>query len=288
MHDQAEKLRKRLKQYEHNRPARAHTIAVASGKGGVGKSNFTLNFSLKLSEMGKRVLLFDLDIGMGNIDILLGQQSKRTIVHLFNEHIPLTDIIEEGPLGLSYIAGGSALSDIMKLDGSMLHQFLYELQGLMTEYDYVLFDMGAGVTQESMKFILAADECIIVTTPEPTSITDGYAMMKHITSFSEFPKLSLVVNRAPSIKGGKETSERLRLVAERFLHIPLHPLGILPDDQAVMKAVINQVPYIIHAPKSKVSQAIDQIVREFDRDERDGLPRASFITNLKKLFFERS
>src|SRR5699024_7948467 len=129
---------------------------------------------------GKRVLIFDLDIGMGNIDILLGQQSKYTILDLFKDFIPIHDMIEAGPKGLSYIAGGSGLNDLLELDEEKLNYFFSQYELLTERYDYIFFDLGAGITKNSLSFILSSDECFLITTPEPTSIADAYSMIKHI------------------------------------------------------------------------------------------------------------
>src|SRR5690625_1210755 len=142
--DQASKLRQTMRSRRANRQAK--TIAVVSGKGGVGKSNFTLNFALKLIEQKKSVLIIDLDIGMGNIDILLGLQSKHSIVQMYENNLPIHDIIEVGPNSISYIAGGSGLSKLFDLDEVKLNYFLNQFNKISTEYDYIFFDMGAGAT----------------------------------------------------------------------------------------------------------------------------------------------
>src|SRR5690625_5265006 len=167
MHDQAERLRHKLSPNKKQ----AKTIAFASGKGGVGKSNTALNFAIELQDRNFSVLLVDLDIGMGNIDILLGSSSKYTIINFFTEFIPIHGIIESGPKGLSYIAGGANLNDMMHLDDDKLDYFFKQYNMLANTYDYIIFDLGAGITDAILSFILAADECFIITTPEPTAIT---------------------------------------------------------------------------------------------------------------------
>lgn len=287
MRDQAANLRKKIDRL--NTTKQAKTIAVVSGKGGVGKSNFSLNFALNLSKKGKKVLLFDLDIGMGNIDILLGVQAKRSIVQMYENQLSIHDIIETGPQDLSYIAAGSGLTDMFKMDESKFNYFLEQLDELITDFDYIIFDMGAGASVDSMFYVLAADECIVVTTPEPTSMMDAYAMMKHICYRNHQLPLYLLVNRAENNKDGRSIIKRLQKVMQSFLNKEIIPLGILPNDKSVSKAVINQIPFTLYDPKSKVTLAIEQIVTQYLGnliDIEKKVP-STFISKLKQFVKER-
>lgn len=287
MSDQAAELRKRIDELRSIKQAK--TIAIISGKGGVGKSNFALNFSLALSQKGKSVLIFDLDIGMGNIDILLGVSAKYSIVHLFDEHLSIEDIIEQGPHNLSYIAAGSGLADIFSMDEEKFQYFLGEFKKLINSYDYILFDMGAGVTEGSMYFMLAADECFVVTTPEPTSLTDAYAIIKHITQKNKDMNIRLLVNRALNHKNGLNTMNRLQHVINRFLNVQINPLGILPDDRTVSEAVVSQVPFLLFDQKSSVARAITQIADQYtgqDINIEKKVP-SFFLSKLRKFIKER-
>src|SRR5699024_5063596 len=213
MYDQAEKLRDRLSKQQKQ----GKTIAVVSGKGGVGKSNTALNFSLELQRAGKRVLLFDLDVGMGNIDILIGNDAKYTIANLFNEFIPLHDIIELGPLDLSYVAGGTSLNEFICLDEQKLNYFYEQYNKIVKKYDYILFDLGAGVSQGSMSFILASDECFVVTTPEPTALTDAYSMIKHIFLKQSKMPISIIMNRCSNSREGNQLLDKFNQLINKFL-----------------------------------------------------------------------
>lgn len=287
MSDQAASLRKKISKLQSK--TQAKTIAVVSGKGGVGKSNFSLNFALTLSKQEKKVLLFDLDIGMGNIDILMGVHAKRSIVQMFENHLSIHDIIETGPNSLSYIAAGSGLTDIFKMNEDKFNYFLEQLDDLITQFDYIIFDMGAGASADSMFYILAADECIVVSTPEPTSMMDAYAMMKHICSKDFHIPLSLLVNRAESSKDGKLIVKRLQKVMYNFLNKEISPLGILPNDKTVSKAVLSQVPFTLFDSKSKVTVAMEQIVAQYLNNGiniEEKIP-SSFIKKLKQFIKER-
>lgn len=288
MSDQAERLRHRLKQLHSTK--RARTIAVASGKGGVGKSNFTINFGLKLIQQDKKVLIIDMDIGMGNIDILLGVTPTYSFVDLFHHGRSIHDIIEIGPNNLSYIAGGSGLSEVFQLDETKFQHFHSQFESLITSYDYILFDMGAGATNDSLNFISAADEAIVVTTPEPTSITDAYAMIKHLVRIEGSLPISILVNR--SLKERTDSSfARLHTVVERFLDKQVFSMGVIPDDRSVLKSVNRQQPFVISEPNSKASKAISRVVDHYLRERNhetsnDATP--SFLSKLKRFVFERS
>ncbi|MDL4840081.1 MinD/ParA family protein [Aquibacillus rhizosphaerae] len=287
MSDQAANLRRKIEQLKGNKQAK--TIAIISGKGGVGKSNFALNFSIGLSDQEKKVLIFDLDIGMGNIDILSGLSPRQSIVNMFAHNLSIHDIIETGPNAVSYIAAGSGLSEIFTMDEQKFNFFLNQLDELMTSYDYIIFDMGAGVSNGSIYFMLAADECIVVTTTEPTSLTDAYAIIKHVTSQNYQLPMFLVVNRAHSSKSGQETINRLQQVVRRFLERELMPIGIIPEDKTVFKAVSSQTPFMLYDPDARVSLVMKQIVKQYVSEKINIEKKTpfSFIKRLKQIITER-
>lgn len=287
MRDQAEALRKKIQNNVH-RPT-AKTLAVVSGKGGVGKSNFSLNFAITLSKRGHKVLLFDLDIGMGNIDILLGNSPKYSIVDFLDGNKSLQNIVMEGPEQLRYIAGGSGLKRLIQLDDDLMIKFTGELYTLLEQYEYVIFDMGAGATQESLNFILSVDEIVVVTTPEPTSITDAYSMMKFIHMQDQKIPFLIVVNRALGEKDGIETYKRLQTVARKFLDRKVLALGIIPDDRAIQKAVSRQIPFILDE-RSNASKALIELTNRYEAKLFEDLPASTayhFVSKLKRFLFER-
>lgn len=280
MSDQAESLRKRLNDFSNKKTAK--TISIVSGKGGVGKSNFAINFSLDLLSKDKKVLLFDLDVGMGNIDILLGLHAKQTIVDMIDKELLIYDIIESGPKGLAYISGGSGLTTFFTMNEYKRQYFYNQYQQLISEYDYIIFDMGAGATSESVFFVLASDECIVITTPEPTSITDAYGMIKHIVSHQHDLPIYVVMNRSPSKRVGNRSLDRFQRVVSHFLHIEIHPLGMLPEDRGVSTAVMRQTPYILLNDKSNISKALKKVTHDYimTTEPKDDLRPFSFIQRL--------
>lgn len=285
MNDQAENLRKLL-HMSNTTEEQTKVVAVVSGKGGVGKSNFSLNFALELTKSGKKVLLFDLDIGMANVDILMGVSSKYTIVDMIERELSILDIIEEGPEGLSFIAGGSGLSSSFQLNPRKLSRFLQQIEQINGKYDYFIFDMGAGASKDSLHFILASHQIFVVTTPEPTSVTDAYAMIKYIQMKDQVIPISLVVNRAESELEGKKTFANLKLVTEQFLQKEIGLLGIVPNDPLVLKAVKAQKPFVLMKPDSKPSKAIQEIVLQFTgkKDNQSQASFGSFINKFKTFF----
>ncbi len=283
MNDQAARLRHETQKVD-NCPS-FKTFAVVSGKGGVGKSNFSLNFAISLIELGHKVLLFDMDIGMGNVDILMGKTADLTIVDFFEGRQPLTEIVSEGPGNLSYIAGGTGLENLVRLDQHLLDKFFDEIAVFFEKYDYVIFDMGAGLTEETLNFILSVDEIIVVTTPEPTSITDAYSMMKHIHLQDASLPFLIVVNRVIRDYDGIKTFKRLRTAARKFLGRDVKALGTIPEDKFVQQAVSSQTPFIFEE-KSRAAKAVKKMAYRYEHKMIQDLPASSpesFLTKLKRL-----
>ncbi|RDW19500.1 cobyrinic acid a,c-diamide synthase [Oceanobacillus arenosus] len=286
MHDQAASLRRKLAFTDNSKQAK--TLCIISGKGGVGKSNIALNFSLELINKGKKVLLIDLDVGMGNIDILLGLHAEKTIFDMFHDFESIHDIIELGPKNLGFIAGGSGVSEFFSLDEEKKEHFYHQYNEVIRMYDYIIFDMGAGVSNESLFFILAADECIVVTTPEPTSITDAYSAIKFVINRERAMPISVIMNRVASLKDGERSLERFKQVVSQFLQVEVRKLGILPDDKSVSKAVIKQTPFILFDEKSKISKAMQELTYYYLSNAKARKTiEGSFIKRLKQLLLER-
>ena len=284
MHDQAAGLRRKLEM--NGNVKQAKTISIVSGKSGVGKSNIAINFSISLLRRQKKVLLIDLDVGMGNVDILLGLHASRTIIDMFNQGLSIHEITEKGPNGLAYISGGSACADFFTLDQAKMDYFLKQYEALVWMYDYIIFDMGAGVTSDSMFFVLASDECLVVTTQEPTSITDAYGMIKHIISNKVDMPIYVVLNRSLTQKKGIKVVEEFKYVVARFLQTEINLLGILPEDKTVTTAVIKQIPYVLLKEKAAVSTAMVQLVNtylSFSTEKFEVKTPLSFVRKLKQL-----
>lgn len=268
MSDQAQALRRLVSSKDESilqAPTRhsARIITVSSGKGGVGKSNFTLNFALALKSLGQKVLLFDADIGMANIDVLMGVRPKYSLYHLLKGEKDISEIIELGTHSLPFIAGGSGMADLFTLSEADLNYFTTQIEQISEEMDYIIFDTGAGLSKETLKFIVAADECLVVTTPEPTSITDAYALIKVVHSMEKDVSFQLMINRVIDEGEASQVADKISLVASRFLDMKIPMLGYMSDDAHVMQAVKKQVPFSIAFPGCSAAQDIYRVAMKY-------------------------
>lgn len=281
MHDQAENLRLQLDSAKQQPIAK--TISFVSGKGGVGKSNIALNIALELQNRKKKVLLVDLDIGMGNIEVMLGSHAPYSIVDLIESQYRFQDIIHPGPNGLSYIAGGSSLIDIFTMNEHDFSFFYEQYNDAIKQFDYILFDMGAGINEWSVSFILASDECIVVTTPEPTAITDAYSMIKHLLQRNTQLPISIIMNQVSEVKKGEKIAEQFQHVVDSFLNYKVAIKGVIPYDPLVTKAVVKQIPYILLNERARASQAIKRLVNLYTSNGTIDQEKNSSLTFIDKL-----
>ncbi|TLS36649.1 MinD/ParA family protein [Pseudalkalibacillus caeni] len=267
MIDQAKALREKVKKKQTlelgGQKRSTRVIAVTSGKGGVGKSNFSLNFALSLIQQGKKALIFDMDVGLANIDVLMGLSPEESIISMIEKDLAIEDVIETGANGLQFLSGGSGLASIMKLNDDQLTKILDELGSLQGKVDYIILDTGAGISQENLRFLLASDEVILVINPEPTSITDAYAVVKMLYSKNESIQVKLVVNRCVTEKEGQQTSANFKRAVEQFLRKEIEVLGWIPDDKQVPMAVKQQKPYLLEYPKSDAAVSMNNLVRTY-------------------------
>ncbi|MES2200804.1 MAG: MinD/ParA family protein [candidate division FCPU426 bacterium] len=270
MADQAEKLRDLARQVRlstgrgkaparargSHRQGRARVIAVSSGKGGVGKTNLSINLALSLCKAGKKVLLFDADLGLANADVLLGMSSRHNLSHFFQGERSLEEITATGPLGLKVIASGSGISQMADLNGQDRERLLGHLSGIEDHVDMVIVDTGAGISKNVMAFAMAADECLVVTTPEPTARLDAYGLLKVLSQEGYDGTSRLVVNMAENEAEGAEIGGLMETLARRYLKIRLEYLGYVPRDKAVRKAVGIQQPFALSFPDSQAAKAV--------------------------------
>jgi flagellar biosynthesis protein FlhG len=287
MNDQAQALRQLVHSKDVQAARTTRVIAITSGKGGVGKSNFSLNFAMSLQNRGYSVLVFDADISFANIDVLLGTPAKYNLLHLLKGEKTIWEIIQVGPGGLQFIAGGSGFQDLVRLTDQELEYFAEQIGKLHGHVDFILFDTGAGLSKETVRFITAAEETIIVTTPEPTSITDAYALIKMLKSMGHQISFRLVVNRVTDDREGNQTADNIRQVANKYLGLEIPVLGFIPDDSNVTKAVKRQTPLSIAYPDSAATRSIDGIVSRFLLEEQESPSSrelSSFLQRMKKLW----
>jgi len=267
MWDQAEKLRKMVESVQAKpesaiikaNHAKARVITITSGKGGVGKTNFTVNLALALAKLGIQVVIIDADLGMGNVDVVLGCSGTYNILHLLEGGFSIKDIITEGPLGIKFMSGGSGIHELSNLTKLQLAHIVNQIALLDDWAEIILIDTGAGINQGVMNFVIAADEVIIVTTPEPTAITDAYAMMKTFVHHHGTGMLKLVVNRVTDVNEGNIAANKLTKVALKFLGLSLTSLGTIYEDRNLIRAVKRQVPLLLAFPDTISARCIEQI-----------------------------
>lgn len=285
MRDQAEKLRMKMLE---SQGGLGRSIAVVSGKGGVGKSNFTTNFATLLAKAGKKVVIIDMDIGMGNIHILIGKSVQYSLKDYLDGDLPIEDVMFEGPYNLKYISGGSGMSTLMEWSDNMFDKLLEAFEQLQKAFDYILFDMGAGATNWSLDLLTSVDEIIVISTAEPTSIMDAYSMMKYIHLKDENKTFYLLCNRAFTREEGQDTLKRLSTVMERFLSKEVVSLGSLPEDPVVRKSVREQTPFTILYPEAPISKTMQQIVERFihhqTKEVDANVQTNTFLSKLKSIF----
>lgn len=282
MRDQAEKLRMRMMQ-EHGELGKS--IAIVSGKGGVGKSNFSVNFSSGLASKGKRTILIDMDIGMGNIHILLGKTIHTHMQDYLEGQCGLNEVIHEGPNGMHFISGGSGLNHLMDWSERAFSKLMAAFEQFQKDYDFILFDMGAGATKESLDLLTAVDEIIVISTTEPTSITDAYSMMKFIYMKDPEKNFYLICNRADSRSEGEDTVSRIRFAMEKFLGKEIFSLGSLPEDPVVVKSVKAQQPFSILYPHAPITAALKEVLSKFTDSQTELPPKGNkFLQRMKTIF----
>lgn len=231
-------------------------IAVASGKGGVGKTSLSVNLALCFAQMGKKVTVFDADLGLANAEVLLGIIPPYSLYEVLYGGMTLEEIVIEGPLGIRVISGGSGFLEMANLDRSRRQQLLRMFNQFIGKDEIVLIDTGAGINKNVLGFVAAAEEVIIVVTPEPTSLTDAYALIKILANFKLHSEVSIVVNRAVDRREATRTMGRISNATGRFLEIKLNYLGWIPEDKHVSQAVKNQQPYFLTNPNAPASRSI--------------------------------
>jgi flagellar biosynthesis protein FlhG len=250
------------------------SIAVTSGKGGVGKTSLVANLAFVFSEKGLRVLVLDGDVGLANIDVLLGLSPKQTIKDFLDGNCSLKEILIEGPKGMHILPAGSGVLELTNLSSEQRMSLISEINALRDEHDLLLIDTAAGVSSNVLNFNAIAEEVLIAVTPEPTSITDAYALIKLMSMKFRRKRFLVVVNEARSLREAHQVFQGLNMVVERFLHFSLTELGYLPYDSAVGMAVKSQQAFVERFPEARVSKCLrdvaDKLCKLSTRDEALG------------------
>lgn len=268
--DQAQQLRNIIKANNVQKPL-ARVITVTSGKGGVGKSNTAINLAIQFRKMGQRVIILDADFGLANIEIMFGAVPKHNLCDLIYQGKNIKEIITWGPMEVGFISGGSGIAGLSNLSKDYLTYIIQNLAELDSITDVVIVDTGAGISDAVLEFLVASGEVIVVTTPEPTSITDSYSLLKalirHPRFSEEASQIKMIANRVESQEEGQILFNKLDAVVSRYLKLPITYLGAVPYDNLLSKAVMQQMPVSLQAPSAKSALAYEEIAAKMMNKE---------------------
>lgn len=268
--DQAEQLRILKAGQQQPRPL-ARVITVTSGKGGVGKSNTSINLAIQFRKMGKRVIILDADFGLANIEIMFGAVPRHNLCDLIYQGKRITDIITWGPMEVGFISGGSGIAGMSNLNRDYLNYIIQNLSQLDTIADIIIVDTGAGISDAVLEFLVASGEILLVTTPEPTSITDSYSLLKalnrHPRYFSATTSVKVIANKVTDETEAKALFSKLEAVVVRYLRVPITYLGMVPQDQQLARAVMQQMPVSLENPRARSTLAYEALAAKLMNKE---------------------
>lgn len=263
--DQADRLRNIIKKQDLSpeRTRTAKVITVTSGKGGVGKTSVSVNLAIQLSRLGKRVVVFDADFGLANIEIMLGMRPKYNLADVMYHGKKIRDVITYGPENIGFISGGSGIHELTNISRDQVFSLIHKLEDLDRLADIIIVDTGAGISDTVLEFVAASEEVLLVATPEPTSVTDAYALMKVLNRRTAYKldrtTVRLVANQVREEWEAEELFEKLGAVARRFLDIEVEYLGAVPYDKNMQRAVMHQNPVSVCRPDTKSARALKRI-----------------------------
>lgn len=288
MGDQADGLRLLMKEIHKTagddiKKEKTRIIAVTSGKGGVGKTNIATNMGIAYAQMGKKVIVMDADLGLANVNVILNIIPQYNLYHVIKKQKKMSEIIIDTQYGIKMIVGASGFSKIANMTEAERDDFIKEMYTL-SDVDIIIIDTSAGVSRNVLSFVAAADEVAVITTSEPTAITDAYGIIKVIATEVDNIDLNLklIVNRVDSAVEAKRIADRMIDIAGQFLNLKIEYLGFIYNDQAVKQAVLKQKPFIVTDPSGKASVCLKHIVARLEKTEIpvDG----GFTGFIKKLF----
>ena len=273
--DQAQQLRNIVKANSptSNRPL-ARVITVTSGKGGVGKSNTAINLAIQFRKMGQRVIILDADFGLANIEIMFGTVPKHNLCDLIYQGKNIKEIITWGPGDVGVISGGSGIAGLSNLSRDYLVYIIQNLAELDAIADVIIIDTGAGISDAVLEFLVASGEILLVTTPEPTSITDSYSLLKALNRHPRFSKeasqIKVIANKVDRDEAGLALFNKLNVVVQRYLKLPISYLGTVPQDEKLSQAVMQQTPVSLANPQAKSAKAYERIAAVLMNKELSG------------------
>lgn len=269
--DQAEQLRRIIKGSAPPKRPLARVITVTSGKGGVGKSNTAINLAIQMRKIGQKVIILDADFGLANIEIMFGAVPKHNLCDLIYQGKSIKDIITWGPMEVGFISGGSGITGLSNLNKDELSYIIENLAELDEMADTIIVDTGAGIADAVLEFLVASGEILLVTTPEPTSITDSYSLLKalsrHPRYHADMTQIKVLANKVTGDAEARALYAKLETVVERYLKVPISYLGMVPQDPQLAKAVMQQMPVSLENPKARSAVAYEMIVAKLTNKE---------------------
>lgn len=261
------------------------TITVTSGKGGVGKSNVVANLAIALTKAGKKVMIIDADLGLSNIDVIFDLAPKYTIQHILSGEKKLADVLVDGPYGIKILAASSGVQELTELDEFQRLRLIEEFEAYDSDIDVLLIDTGAGISGNVAFFCIASQEIIVVTSPEPTALTDAYALIKVLNTQYQEKDFKILVNSARNSEDAFEVFKRISIAADKFLSLSLDYLGFLPYDDSVPRAVRQQKAFIDAYPNCKAAENLRVIAAKVLEEESPNKVKGSlqlFLGNILK------
>lgn len=289
--DQAQQLRNIVKRQNQVESEKARVITVTSGKGGVGKSNTTVNLAVELQRHGKSVIIFDADFGLANVEVMFGALPKYNLSDLIYRGKSIREIITQGPEGIGFISGGSGIVGLSNLSRDQIAFLIHNLSYLDNMADVIIIDTGAGISDSVLEFAIASPEILLITTPEPSSLTDSYSLLKALYRNPEFDrnhtKISVLANKVNSVEDGDAVYTKLSSVVGKFLNGSLDYVGMIPADPAIDKAIRQQKPVTLSYPSAKSSQAYKVLAENLLNGTHHQIEMKRGITQLFTSFMTR-
>ena len=269
-----------LASFRQPRPVRV--LAVASGKGGVGKTNVSVNLGVAFAGLGRRTMLLDADLGLANVDVLLGLQVPYNLSHLLGGERDLDEIVVSGPAGLRIVPASSGVARLANLSPAEHAGIIGAFSSLAEPVDVLIVDVAAGISPAVLQFCVAAQEVMVVVCDEPSSLTDAYALVKVLARDHGVRRFHTITNRVDSLHHGRRLHHKLQSVCDRFLDIPLQHLGAVPEDPLLRRAVQMQAPVVTAYPSSPAARAFKDLARH-----ADNLPEPRGMSGSIEFFLER-
>jgi flagellar biosynthesis protein FlhG len=266
----------------------ARVVAVTSGKGGVGKTSLVVNLGICLAGMGRRVVIFDADLGLANVEVLMGISPPCTLYDFVYGKKSLEDIIVPGPGGIKLVSGGSGFLELANLEHRQRQKLIDSLDYFDRETDFLLVDTGAGISKNVLGFVAAAGEVVVVVTPEPTSFTDAYSLIKVLSNYQVHRRVKLVVNQALDKDEAAVTYKKMETVVSQYLNISLHSLGWVVKDSLLSQSVKEQKPLCMYYPRSPSARGIALLAQNLltgsETPAENYVGAGGFISRLMRLF----